>query len=268
MTALAAAAKYRRYLTLGYQCRMEFRFSVFCSIAVFMFPLAAKIIFWKAVYGSGSGEIAGFNVADMVTYLLVHQCVFELTWAYPGYGVRRNIVSGGLSGDLVRPVDYLSVVFFRGTGTMFPRITSTLGIFAVLIALFAGSVNLPAEAWIYPAGIVSIVLCYVLSFMYSFLIGLFAFWTESDPPLAGHVRALFCGAIVPLAFLPDWLQAAAEFLPFKYTLYFPTMLLLGKVRPLECARGVGLQVFWIIVCLVAIRLVWKRGIRRYAAYGG
>jgi ABC-2 type transport system permease protein len=248
---------------------MEFRFSVFCSIAVFMFPLVAKILFWKAVYRGTSGSIAGFDMGHMVTYLLVHQFVFELTWCYPGqYQVRSDIIWGGLTRHLLMPVDYLRTVFFRWTGTMLPRVTSTIGIFALLCALFGLQLQFASEWWVLPAALFSIFVCYVLSFLISFLQGLAAFWTESGVPLVGQVRSLLCGAIVPLAFLPGWVQVAGDILPFKYTLYFPTVLILGKVTPAEYVKGTAISIAWIVILYVAIQLVWKRGIKRYEAYGG
>lgn len=262
-------AKYRRYLTLGYQTRMEFRFSVFCSIAVFMFPLVAKILFWKAVYGGAAGSIAGFDLSDMVTYLLVHQFVFELTWCYPGtYCVRPDIIRGGLTPHLLMPADYMKTTFFRLTGQMLPRVTSTVAIFVFLCLLFRLDIRLTSEPWVYPAAVLSIGLCYLLSFLFSFLTGSVAFWTEGDVPLVRHVRALFCGAIVPLAFLPGWVQIVGDILPFKYTLYFPTVLLLGKVSPAEFLQGTAVSLLWAVILYLAIRAVWARGIKRYGAYGG
>ena len=261
--------KYRRHLTIGYQTRMEHRFSVLCSIAVFMFPLVAQIVFWKAVYRSGSGMIAGFDLTDMVTYLLIHQFVFELTWCEPGvYHVRPDIVRGGLTPHLLLPAKYLYTVFFRWTGDMFPRVTSTATIFAFLIVLFWDHFKIDLNAWVFGGFIFATVFCYIVKYLFNFLIGMAAFWTESDVPLVKRVSWLLAGGLVPLAFLPHGLQTIADYLPFKYTLYFPTMLLLGKVSPSDFGEGIFIQAAWILVLFGIIHVVWRRGIRRYEAYGG
>jgi len=261
--------KYRRYLTIGYQSRMEHRFSVFCSIAVFMFPLVAKIVFWKAVYAGGDGSIADFDMSDMILYLLVFQFVFEFTWAYPGtQQVRPAIISGGLTSFLLRPANYILTVFIRDTGNMFPRWTSTIGIFVFFLIVFWNDIHLPSEGWIYPAGVVSTALCYLLTFFYSFLLGLFAFWTESDIPFLDHIRRFFSGWIVPLAFFPGWVKKLADILPYKYMIYFPTTILMGKVSFGEFVIGTVLQLVWIAFFLLVIQFVWQRGIGRYNAYGG
>jgi ABC-2 type transport system permease protein len=262
-------SKYRRRLVIAYQSRMEHRFSVFCSIAVFMFPLVAQIVFWKAVYQSGSGAISGFDLSDMVTYLLVIQFVSEFTWCHPGiYRVRPDIVGGALTGQLLLPAKYMHTVFFDWTGSMFPRVTSTAAIFAVLVLLFVDEFRISTEPWIIAAFLLSSTMCYLMMFAFSFLMGLAAFWTESDVPLVSQLQRLFAGRIVPLAFLPPWLQDVSNWLPFQYTLYFPTLLLQGKMQLPEFLKGIIIQSIWIAILLLLIHVVWRRGIRRYSAYGG
>jgi len=261
--------KYRRFISIGYQKSMEFRFNVFCSIAVFMFPVVAKVYFWKAVYGAGGGEISGFNMTAMVTYVLVHQFVFEFTWCQPGsFRVKPEILQGTLTARLLLPVDYMKMVLVDWSGNMAPRLTSTVIVFIFLFFLFRESILMPAEIWVYPAAFVTIFLCYILVFMISFFFGLFAFWIEGDVPMIGQIQYFFAGFVVPLAFLPVWLQTIADCLPFKYTMYFPTMILMGKITPLDFLIGIFMQIFWIIIFYTGIRILWTIGIKRYGAFGG
>jgi len=261
-------AKYRRHLTIMYQTRMEHRFSVLCSIAVCMFPLVAKIVFWKAVYLGVDGAIADFGMSDMVLYLLVFEFVSEFASAWPSWDVRSAIIDGGLTAFLLRPASYMLTTLIGDTANMFPRLTCTIGIFAFFLAVFWNDIQLSAESWVYAAGAVSIALCYLLTFSYGFLQGLCAFWLESNIPVAEHVRSFFSGSIVPLAFFPDWIGRLADVLPYKYMTYFPTTVLMGKVSPEEFWTGILWQLLWLSVVLVTIKLVWQRGIIRYNAYGG
>ena len=213
--------------------------------------------------------IAGFDLSDMVTYILIHQFVFEFTWSYPGkWQVKPDIVYGGLTDYLLRPENYLLSRLFRSTGTMFPRWTSTLIIFLILFAIFVEDIELSSSFWIYPAGLLAIALCYLLIYFYSFLLGLAAFWTESDLVFMNQLHYFFSGMIVPVAFLPAGLRKVSEYLPFQYTLYFPTLVLMDKVAPQEFLFATGIQAIWIVFFAGAIRVVWMRGIRRYGAYGG
>ena len=56
--------------------------------------------------------------------------------------------------------------------------------------------------------------------------------------------------------------------PFPYQLYFPISIYLGKAAGAEMWRGLAMQLFWVLVAYVFARLMWRRGIRRYSAFGG
>ena len=109
---LSNLLKYRRLVLLEAQSSLAYRFSVFCSIAVYVFPVIARIIFWKAVYGAADGNIAGFDRVDMIMYLLVYSFVFEMTWINRG-GVRQNILHGALTSHLLKPSATSSLSFLR-----------------------------------------------------------------------------------------------------------------------------------------------------------
>ena len=109
---LSNLLKYRRLVPLEAQSSLAYRFSVFCSIAVYVFPVIARIIFWKAVYGAADGNIAGFDRVDMIMYLLVYSFVFEMTWINRG-GVRQNILHGALTSHLLKPSATSSLSFLR-----------------------------------------------------------------------------------------------------------------------------------------------------------
>jgi ABC-2 type transport system permease protein len=59
-----------------------------------------------------------------------------------------------------------------------------------------------------------------------------------------------------------------RFLPFEYTAYFPAAVWLGKVQGGELVRSLVVEAAWVVVMIVACRIAWWRGTRRYSAFGG
>jgi ABC-2 type transport system permease protein len=59
-----------------------------------------------------------------------------------------------------------------------------------------------------------------------------------------------------------------RWLPFEYTAYFPAAVWLGKVRGAELVRSLAIEAGWVVAMAVACRIVWRRGTRRYSAFGG
>ncbi len=79
------------------------------------------------------------------------------------------------------------------------------------------------------------------------------------------VELLLSGRLVPMTLMPDWVQTLAWFLPFQWTFFFPIETLVGDYSNAELLRGLGMQVFWILVGIAIFSLVWRRAVRHYTA---
>lgn len=95
-----------------------------------------------------------------------------------------------------------------------------------------------------------------------------AFWIETRPPFTEVMLSFLGGCIVPIDLMPGWLQHLSAVLPFKYGNYFTTKVLMGKMSVDETLFGLAIQAFWIFAMFGIARIVWRRGIKRYQAYGG
>ena len=81
--------------------------------------------------------------------------------------------------------------------------------------------------------------------------------------------SLFSGELVPLSFLPVTVQMVNNWLPFKYFLSFPLLIVLQKINSnYEIGIGLLTQLFWVISFYLVYRLILSRGIKNYCAYGG
>ena len=183
--------------------------------------------------------------------------------------IREDIRTGGLSAYLLRPASYLKTHLFTWSGNMVPRWASAAILVAIALVFYRDDIRLSTELWIYPAAVIAILVTFLLKFLFSFCMSLIAFWTESGGlPLISQLGQLLGGSLVPLSFLPGVLQIAAGALPFAYMLYFPTMVLMGRVDPVGFLEGLAVQALWIAVFAGLTQIVWRRGLKRYVAYGG
>ncbi len=76
------------------------------------------------------------------------------------------------------------------------------------------------------------------------------------------------GHMFPLTMLPDGIEAAVSFLPFKYLAYFPAAVFLGKVPAEELPMELAIEAAWLLFLVVACRMAYARGVRRYSGFGG
>jgi ABC-2 type transport system permease protein len=134
------------------------------------------------------------------------------------------------------------------------------------------------EYWVAPPNIlvlvlfiVSLALTALLQFFISYTMALLAFWLLEISTLIFIVFAfeyIAGGHLFPLDILPPWLATALDFTPFPYQLFFPVSLYLGRVTGAAMWQGLGMQLFWVGFFYLVARWTWRRGIRRYTAFGG
>ena len=106
--------------------------------------------------------------------------------------------------------------------------------------------------------------------MFMSMLGMITFWTTRVSAvfeLFIAAELLLSGRLVPMPLMPDWAQDIAAFLPFQWSFYFPIESLVGDLSTQELLRGLGMQVFWIVVMTGLTLFIWRFAVRRYSAVG-
>ena len=79
---------------------------------------------------------------------------------------------------------------------------------------------------------------------------------------------ILSGRLVPLSLMPQWVQNLAWYFPFRWTFGFPIEALVGSMTTNELVGGLGMQLLWVVLGLIAVNIMWKFGVRRFSAVGG
>jgi ABC-2 type transport system permease protein len=114
-------------------------------------------------------------------------------------------------------------------------------------------------------------LAYGLLTQIKFLIGISAFWIAEPGgfmEIWNLLMGVLGGRLLPLSLLPSGLLFLSVALPFASLYDFPIRLLLGQAKGEEIALGFAVQVAWLIVLSCGVRMLWRRGLLAYEAYGG
>ena len=68
--------------------------------------------------------------------------------------------------------------------------------------------------------------------------------------------------------MPEWAQRLAWFLPFRWAFGFPIESLVGDLTTRQLLGGLGMQILWIGIGVIAVSILWRFAIRRFSAVGG
>jgi ABC-2 type transport system permease protein len=264
--------KYWHVLGIGVQNNLTYRVNYLTRTLFSFIPLFAMLSLWRTIYAGKSSAIAGYTLAQMISYYLLVAVVDVLTAVNEDdWQIAADIREGNISQFLLKPVNYLwfrLALFFSGRIAFMAVALVPLALF---IACFGRYFVLPASGTACVAFFISLVLTALLQFFISYGMAMLAFWVLE---VSTFIFILFAfeyiasGHLFPLDVLPAPLKHALLFTPFPYQLYFPIGIYMGKITGAALFRGILMQTGWVLAAYGFARFMWHRGVRHYGAFGG
>ena len=264
--------KYLHVINIGIQNTLVYRVNFLFRSFFGLIPLFATISLWRTIFSGQAGPVAGYTLAEMISYYLVVTVVDALTAvAEDDWQIAADIKDGNISQFLLKPVDYLTYrLCLYGAGRLIFTVCAVIPV--------TGFILLQRQYFVWPTDPgtylflgLSLVLTALLQFFISYTMALLAFWVLE---VSTFIFILFAfeylagGHLFPLDILPPLLAKALHWTPFPYLLYFPVNIYLGRVHGPSLYQGLGVQAAWVAAAYFLARFVWDRGVRKYSAVGG
>ncbi len=237
----------------------------------FFLQIMAMIIFvyfWRAVYAGGSA-INGLTLRQTLNYILLAQIILPLAQTRAVFRFGFIIREGQLIIELLRPLDFQAAEYADSIARLGLYLLLKLPL--VVIAWLFFGLQLPANAAVWGAFAVALVLGHAVLFFFDWAYACLAFYTTETWGLSvvrEGVAAFFSGALVPLAFMPGWLQGVANALPFAQGLYVPISILSGIAPLSDVPRLWLVQIIWLVSMLAASRMIFRVAVRTVTVQGG
>jgi ABC-2 type transport system permease protein len=234
-----------------------------------VYPAVALAMWNAALDGADSGsELRGFGPSDFAAYFLFVMVAGHFTVAWDAFEMGWLVRTGRLSAALLRPI----LPIWRSVGDNIAYKTLTLVILIPIWIVFAWITrpNITAGAGQLAIGGVALLLAAVLNYLWGYNIALLAFWTTRTDAISEFWfggSLVFGGRLAPLALLPGILQVVAYVLPFRWIIWFPAEVLMGRIGTGDAAQGLIWQAAWIAAGVAFFRVMWRAGLKRYAAVG-
>lgn len=257
---------YTAVLRISLRDNLAYLKSFFISNVFFVVVLYIFHTLWKVVFGENS-MMEGFSLKQTLWYLTFAEA---MTFAHGGVWreIQEEVKDGSLAYGLLRPYNYPLFKIVQAMGASLLRLTSLLimgyGIALLLVGPLTGSLKVLAPNLILMMlGLMLIQISFVM-------IGLMAFWMEEVAPIFWvWQKFLFIlgGTFLPLDFLPAWLQGITSKLPFAYSIYWPSRLMVHFSWQ-DWFRVLLGQIFWIGVLSAGAALLYSRARHKVQAQGG
>jgi ABC-2 type transport system permease protein len=278
---LARAQTWWTILRICLEERLVYRGDFWLGTLMRFLPIVTQIFLWGAVFAGmqagaagrrSSPQIAGYGYHDFVAYYLLTM-VSRAFSSMPGLasGIAQQIRNGEIKKYLIQPVNMVGFLLLM-------RVAHKVVYYAIAFVPFALVFYLcrsyfpgwpPAD--VMAAYITSLIFAFLLGFFLEATIGMIGFWfLEVSSLLFVYMlfNFFFSGHMFPLDLLPAPWNTIVELMPLQYLAYFPAAVFLQKVNGQELWTGLAIQAGWVLFFLIACRLTYSRGIRRYSGFGG
>jgi len=264
--------KYQHVINVGIQNTLVYRMNFLFRSSFSLIPLFATISLWRAIYSGRETDVAGYTLAQMISYYLVVTIVDSLTAVNEDdWQIAADIKDGNISQFLLKPIDYLTYrLCLYGAGRLVFTACALVPV-GLFIVFHRHYFVLPPDMAAFACFVVSLVLTGLLQFFISYTMALLAFWVLE---VSTFIFILYSfeyiagGHLFPLDILPSAVVKALHFTPFPYQLFFPVNVYLGRATGAALWSGLFIQFCWVVAAYLAARFVWARGVRHYGAVGG
>lgn len=266
--------KVKPYLSLarvGIIESLQFRIATYVTLIGNLVYLVIVYFLWKAIFASvGTNEVNGMTFSDTIIYLVLATALNGFMEMYIVWEIGKNIQSGKIILDLLRPMKYRTFLFWSFSGNFvthfFLRFLPT---FVIVCVVTHGTVPLKCNLIYF---IISVIIAISINYSIDFITGTICLYTESVwgiNIMRQVIVLLLSGATVPLAFFPEPLKTIAKCLPFQSIYNAPLIILLDGTPQMKTLIPVlGMQLFWCLIMTILSKLFWKISIRKITVNGG
>ncbi len=263
------ARKYWRHTALAIQETLAYRVSYLVNMLSAVITYTVIFCIWSAVY-SGRDTVGDYGWEEMKSYLIVSLFLSALVSMSSEFRISRQIRTGNIACELLRPVDYQKASLSITLGNSMSE-GVIIGVACLGFAFATGSTVMPGTPLAWTGFVAATLVSMATKFLMVYAFGLTCFWTTSLMGVSWLRKALtdfFSGALIPIALFPDWLRGIAEWLPFRSIVSVPANAFTGRLAGQDLARALGVGLAWVVILWFLSRLVWSRAMRKITIQGG
>jgi ABC-2 type transport system permease protein len=254
-------------LRIGFMDAVAYRAELLVWTLATTMPLVMLALFTSV---AADGPIGRYGKPELVAYFLATFIVRQLTGSWAFYEMNFDVRNGTLAMRLLRPVHPLWTYAAETLAALPMRFLVSLPVAGIALA-WVGGRALTHDAIIWLLFAVSIVGGWLITLFVNLVVGCLSFFVESSMKLMDTWLVFFfvlSGYLIPIDLFPHSVRAVIDWLPFRYQIGLPVELMTGAHDLPHALTLLARQWMWVALGLGATSVLWRSGLRRFAAYGG
>ncbi|SFB59286.1 ABC-2 type transport system permease protein [Cohnella sp. OV330] len=242
----------------AYESRLQYTAShAVRTVASVIFGMI-YISIWQGI--GDQYALEGYGREGMVAYIAFNQVILWLTFTSHGLGLEDRVRTGQIALDLIRPVHLFVFSAGREAGSIAYNMLFTALPLYVLYALFVG-LPVPSDPALWLRTLAALVMAAYTGICISYCIGVTALWTVESrwfSLLNYSLSFVLSGFLMPIAWMPGWLQTIARLSPYPVFNDIPTRTYLGTAAPSALLAPLAWCALLSLACLAATSAVRRK----------
>ncbi|MEU6250611.1 ABC-2 family transporter protein [Glycomyces sp. NPDC047010] len=257
----------RAFAVIAFKRRLAYKTQWLVGLVLGGGAMLVSMAMWRELLSGGA--LSGYDWDAMRAYIIIGFITATMVFGAADWHIADRILDGHVAIDLTKPVDFQRARAAEYVGSMCSTVpTVALGVLGAWL-LFDPPGPVSATAGALTA--VSLVLVFPLAFGITYLTVLVCFWTKRYLGVMWLREALlsfFSGMMIPLAFMPSWLQAVAWALPFPHFTTTPSAIYLGHVDTRGALGLLAAEAAWAFGMWFGARLIFNQAVKKVTVHGG
>lgn len=259
---------YIEFMKKSFVNNMSFRSNYFFGLLNTIILIFVNVSIWKALYG-GQVEIKGISFPMVVTNFVIGLS-FSNALSVNDFMISSKVRGGQIAMDLLKPLNINATMIFQTLGNNLFRIISYF-IPSLLVSLIFFKILPPSSISILIYVVLAVFLGFLILYNISYIISVLSFWFVniwSFSTIKNVFIGVLTGTMLPLWFMPDWVNRIIKYTPFDVIFFAPIKIYLGQMDMNAIYSVFIKQIVWIVILFAIGQVLWLRGIKKLVVVGG
>ena len=259
---------YLVYAKKSFLTKSVYRFDTLMNILSTCLQIFILWGIYKALY-SGNTEVDGITFG-MVTTNFILSMGLSAGFTINEFYFPDKLGDGSIATEMLRPISFPGRMLAENLGTAGFNLLFRFAP-ACFVAIMTIGIYPPASGARFALFILSAILGYGVLWTISYLTQMSAFWMLniwSVITIKNVFLNVLSGSMIPLWFMPDWIQGVIAYTPFSSIYFTPVQIYLGQLTNAEIVSKCLMQVVWIVVIYFLGSILWRLGQRKIVVQGG
>lgn len=257
---------FKRYSWLNFLTLVEYRTSFFLGVISGLTYLLINLLFWSVIY-SHTTQINGWSFAQIILVQGFFSLFMGLFWVLFHFSevIDRLVIHGDLDKYLSRPINILAVYMFDKMDWL--ALMDVLD--SIVYFVIAAKLGIRIGMIEFLIAFLVLFLGMVIIMLIMLTISCLSFWIGRANAINAIWFQLWNMGDYPVTIYPFKIQFLLTFaLPLIFLQTYPAMIISNQLTSQFILKTIAIELVMIITWFAIAIFTWRKGLKRYASYGG